>query len=315
MEPDEGKFAEMAKFVRLRRYRESVYCMMIGSYLDESFDTRRSGVYVVGGILAQGVPIFELDRRWEALRKRPDINIKYFKASECERGSGEFAKFCKVPERPTPEERAKLDSISHEFLDLIVNAVLWEGDKHFIVVHGVGIVQQDFYDVIKDPKAKVVLGPSPFRLAYDLAMLQCAWAMKQLGSGWAASFICDADEEHAQAVLPDYLKLREKNPKAAEYMLSFTAEDEKRCEPLQAADAGVYEVRRALNISLKHWRGPLRKQFGILTQSPGVLFLIRHSSKDQLQYIADNNKPGEAFYLDPLMDEEMPESDIKTLGV
>jgi hypothetical protein len=309
--PEEGKFAETAKFIRLRRYQESAYCMMIGSYLDESFDTRASGVYVVGGIMAQGVPIFELDRRWEALRKR--YGIEYFKASECERGSGQFAKFCKIAEKPTPEEKAKLDLISHEFLDLIVNAVLWEGDKHFVVVHGIGIVQADFYEVIKDPKVKAVLGPSPFRLAYDFAMIQCAWAMKQLGPNWGTSFICDADQEHAQAVLPDYFRLKEKNPKAAEYMFSFTAEDEKRCEPLQAADAGVYEVRRALNISLKQWQGPLRKQFGILTQAPGILFLIRHSTKDQLLYIANNNKAGDAFYLDPLMEEEPPEIDITTI--
>lgn len=311
--PTEGKFAEMAKFIRLRRYQESVYCMLIGSYLDESFDTRKSGVYVVGGIMAQSIPIFELDRRWEALRKRPDIDIEYFKASECERGSGQFAKFCKIPEKPTPEERVELDSISHEFLDLIVHAVLWHEHKHHVVVHGIGVVQADFYDVIKDPKAKAVLGPSPFRLAYDLAMVQCAWAMKQMGEGWGASFICDADQEHAQAVLPDYLKLKQKNPKAAEYMFSFTAEDEKKCEPLQAADAGVYEVRRALNISLNHWQGPLRKQFKALSNPSGVLFLIKHTTRKQLVYIANHNNPGEAFYLDDIMEENPPETNIITI--
>jgi|HubBroStandDraft_6_1064221.scaffolds.fasta_scaffold172884_2 hypothetical protein len=243
--------------------------MLIGSYLDESFDKQPSGVYVVGGIMAKGVPIFELDRRWEALRKRPDINIKYFKASECERGSGEFAKFCKMPEKPTPQEKAKLGSISAEFLDLIVNAVMWEGHKHFIVAHGIGIVQADFYEVIKDPKAKAVLGPSPFRLAYDFAMVQCAWAMKQVDPNYATSFICDADQEHAAVVAPEYIKLKEKNPKAAEYMWSFTTEDEKRCEPLQAADAAVYEIRRALNISLKHWQGQLRKQFSQISAGSG----------------------------------------------
>jgi len=54
--------------------------MIIGSYMDESFDSKQSGVFVVGGLLGQGVPFFELERRWEALRKRPDIDIQYFKA-------------------------------------------------------------------------------------------------------------------------------------------------------------------------------------------------------------------------------------------
>ena len=99
--------------------------MLIGAYLDESFDPKRegsyTGTYVVGGVLGRGVPIFELERRWEKLRLRPDIDINYFKASECALAIGEFEKFITSPKTPTPAEGEKLESINLEFLDLITN--------------------------------------------------------------------------------------------------------------------------------------------------------------------------------------------------
>jgi len=65
--------------------------------MDESFDYKQTGTFVVGGILGRGVPIFELERGWEKLLKRPDIDIAYFKASECNNGLGQFAKFVSDP--------------------------------------------------------------------------------------------------------------------------------------------------------------------------------------------------------------------------
>ena len=145
---------------------------MIGSYMDESFDMRRSGIFAVGGLFGRGVPIFELDRRWNALRKRPDIDIAYFKASECEHGTGEFAKFVADKDNITPVERERLDSISHEFLKAIVDP---HNYGNYLILAGLGVIQKDFFDVIKDDNARAVLGDSPYRLAYDLAMIQCAW--------------------------------------------------------------------------------------------------------------------------------------------
>jgi hypothetical protein len=97
--------------------------VMVGSYMDESFDPTQSGIFAVGGILGRGVAIFELERRWEQLFARQDINIAYFKASECQNGKGEFRKFVADPKSITQAERSKLDSISHEFLNLISRPV------------------------------------------------------------------------------------------------------------------------------------------------------------------------------------------------
>lgn len=277
--------------------------------MDESFDPKQRGTFAVGGILGRGVPIFELERRWEKLLNRPDIDIEYFKASECENGKGQFEKFVSDPKNITTAERLRLDSISHEFLRLITKPVPFD-PKHYLCVHGVGVVHKDFYDVIKDKNARAILGDSPYRLAYDFAMIQCAWAMKELGdggTGYGVSFVCDEDEEHSPLASEAYRNLKKTNPNAAEYMGTFSSIDEKKCTPVQAADAVVYEIRRALNLALKQWPGQLRKQFDLLADA-SAMFLITHSNKEQLLHIVSTHTPGEPFQLDSFMDMHLDEN-------
>jgi hypothetical protein len=305
-----GLFEELAKLVRIGRFRESYYAV-IGSYMDESIDPKQVGIFAVGGLLGRGVAIFELERRWEKLRKRSDIGIKYFKASECERGAGEFAKFVADPKNITPEERSRLDAVSHEFLETIVDPRHY---GNYLTIAGVGIVQNAFYDVIQDANARAILGASPYRLGYDLAMIQCAAAMKQLctsddGGSVAChedvSFVCDENEEHSPLACEAYRNLKRTNPVAAQYMATFSSADDKKCEPLQAADAAIFEIRRALNVELGQWKGPLRKQFGVVDDS---MFLIRYANKENLLRIVATNKPGEPLILDAIMEQKLTEN-------
>jgi|SRR5579862_2348173 len=284
--------------------------------MDESFDMKGKGVFAVGGVLGRGVALFELERRWEQLLRRPDIDIEYFKASECERGRGQFAKFISDPSNITPSERSKLDSISHEFLELIIHPVIFDS-KSYLPIQGLGVDQGDFYEVVSGGgKARAVLGESPYRLAYDLAMIQCAWAMKELekeirkdkqakmdssSAREYVSFVCDEDEKHSADAPEAYRDLKKRNPQAAEYMATFSSASDKTCAPLQAADAAVFEVRRALNVALKQWPGTLRKQFNLLADSH-VMFLISHVSKVNLLHIVETHEPHQPFHLDAFMD-------------
>lgn len=234
-----------------------------------------TGAYVVGGLLGRAGAILELERRWEQLRKRPDISIEHFKASECERGSGQFARLVATSRHPTAAERENLNAISHRFLSLITNPVPFDS-THYFCIQGVGVLQKDFYDLINgDKKARGILGESPYRLAYDFAMVQCAWAMKELsseskhGEQYEVSFICDEHKRYGVLAQEGYQCLKANNPEAAKYMGSFEMRDEKKLDPLQAADASAFEVRRALNISLKQCPGALRKQFNLLTDAKG----------------------------------------------
>src|SRR5207248_11009460 len=112
-------------------------------------------------------------------------DLAYFKASQCENGWKEFSKFVSDSKSINANERTVLDSMSLEFLRLITNPVPLD-PTHYLACYGVGVMQEDFYEVIKNPHACAVLGDSPYRLAYDIAFIQCAWLMKQLGEGWGS---------------------------------------------------------------------------------------------------------------------------------
>jgi hypothetical protein len=173
------------------------YSYAFSSYLDESFDMKSAGLFAVGGLIGQGPALFELDRKWEKLCKRHGIG--YFKASECEHGRGEFKKYVKIQGTPRPEEKKALNAFSEQFIRLIL--------AEQVVCHGITVNQSEFYDAIKDPANKAILRDSPYRLAYDLAMVQCAWMMKTLQKDLSetsllgtriknphVSFVCDEHE-------------------------------------------------------------------------------------------------------------------------
>src|SRR5580700_1395156 len=225
-----------------------MFLLVANSYMDESFDPKRAGqargFFVVAGLMGRGWAIFELERNWEKLLTKH--GLVYFKASECELGKKQFLKFVKHSKNISQDEREALDAISLEFIKLIPYPAKVDS-THYLTSSGVAILQEDFYEVIKDQHARAVLGENPYRLAYDLAFVGSAWLMKQMDERWGVSFVCDEHEKYSPLAPDAFRKLKHTNPQAAEYLLSFASIDEKKCAPVQAADALVYEVRRALN--------------------------------------------------------------------
>jgi hypothetical protein len=316
--PYQGIFKSLAQAICLKKARDSMFLTVANSYMDESFDPKHQGQYrgffCVGGMLGRGDFIYELEYRWNQLLKKH--GLAYFKASQCENGWGEFAKFVPDPKNITLAERIILDLIGLEFIGLITNPVPLDA-THYLTCYGVGLMQDDFYDVIKDSHAHAVLGDNPYRLAYDFSFIECSWLMKQLGEGWGAHFVCDEHEIYSPLAPEAYRNLKETNPQAAEYMLSFTSIDEKKCAPVQAADAVVYEIRRALNFQHKKHPdlagGAVRKQFTALTAAHGMAY-IAHTEKAQLEWIAANHQPGEPFKLDEIMNKQLG-ANIDKIGV
>lgn len=256
--------------------------------------------------MGRGVPLFELDRKWEALLHRPDINIEYYKASECESGTGQFAQFVKKPRRPTPNERVRLQAISREFISLIANELL--------VAHGIGVIQHDFYEVIKDDYARSILGDNPFELAYDLTMIQCAWMMKEVEKSktenahpWQTverdrvSFVRDDHEKYAPLSDARYLNLKNTNPEAAKYMATHSIGNDERVFKLQAADAVAYEIRRVLHVALKQKQVPLREQFKVF-RNRSRMAIIQTATKENLLNTVKLHKPGQPLKLNAIME-------------
>jgi len=297
---------ELAQFFSPQRYEE-LYYAMVGCYLDESIDPKQQGIFAVGGILGRGRSIFELDRLWKALHKKPEIDIEYFKDSECKMGRKQFSKSVKDPDSITDIEREKLDEIWKQFLRTMAH----DPQEHSII-YGVGVIQDDFYEVIKDPVARAVLGDSPYWFAYQTAMIEAAFAMKKINTGDHVAFICDEDEEHSPIAYDVYLGLKQKNPNAARYMGHFGTASDHTCEPLQAADAAIYEVRRALQATLGRWKESLkwnqsiRWQFRQLVDQQ-MMWLIQYADKKYLESVVKENKPGEPINLDHYLEQEFNE--------
>jgi hypothetical protein len=290
---------------------QGVFLTVTNSYMDESFDPKRAGkprgFFVVAGLMGRGVPFFALECEWEKLLDK--YGLEYFKAKECENGWKQFAKFVKDPTNISPGERKTLTRISLDFIGVITNPSKFD-PQNYLTACGIGILQEDFYEVIKDVHARAVLGDSPYRLAYDSAFVASAWLMKQLGKGWGVSIVADEHEIHSPLAPEAYRKLKESNPEAAAYLLSLSSMDEKKCIPLQAADAVVYEVRRAFNYKYKVpglGDKQLRRQFQVLADAHAVAY-IAEGRKEQLEWIAANHKPGEPFKLDELMKNELKEN-------
>jgi hypothetical protein len=286
---------------------------MMGCYLDESADPKfkgkPQGIFAVGGLLGRGWAIFELERRWKMLRECREIDIEYFKASECERGSGQFAKLVAAPGTVTANERQVLDAIWDRFLDLIIGRL-----PEVPVVIGMGVKQEDFYEVIQDQQAKAILGDTPYWFAYQATMIEAAYTMKALEAQSAAgrvsrhkelvAFVCDEHKEYSPIAEAVYHKLKEKNPTAAQYMGSFTSADDVIVQSLQAADAAVFEVRSVQNTLLGLWAKSERWQFRKLKPR---LWLMQYADKKYLESVVEDNTPGEPLNLDHFMEQTFDE--------
>ena len=135
--------------------------------------------------------------------------------------------------------------------------------------------------------------------------------MKTINTGDSAAFVCDQDEEHSPIAGDVYREVREKNPKSARYMGSFSTTSDHLCEPLQAADAAIYEVRRALHTSLGKWKdlkwdNALRWQFKKLRDLKRV-WMIQYADKKYLEAVVEENTPGQPLNLDHFLEQEVLE--------
>src|ERR1700730_15779585 len=81
------------------------------------------------------------------------------------------------------------------------------------------------------------------------------------------SILRDDHQRYAPLAQARYLNLKDKNPEADKYLATHSIGDDKKICTLQAADAAIYEIRRALHIAQKQKREPLRGQFDIFRNS------------------------------------------------
>ena len=209
---------------------------MIVCYLDESSDSQGKDLLTVAGFMQHGVNWFHLAWLWNRILKRPEINIPYFRASDCLNVSGVFSKFRSSPAVPSPEDRARCSEIRSALLEAIKEC--------FLVGSSISVVLPDYHDVYQNnPDAKRCFNRDPFFTALQQEMIITALGVRELYPNEVVAFVYDERKELSNKIERVYSELKEKNPVWEKHLGSLSHADDKLSPALQAADLLGSEAR------------------------------------------------------------------------
>ena len=214
-------------------------------YLDESTDEGSlEFCYTVAGWLGADDAFLELDFKWgDFLRKN---GIAYFKASECEGGLEEFAKFRDDPEdmtRPlSGKEKGDLTAIKIQAIDAIVG-------QRDIFGLGTVLMLPDYARIKNEFAPRLLL--TPYFLCGQLTLVAAGFMMNawndpnpQLSALLRPIF--DSHEIYSGRAKEVFDSFKEKNPRSSACMLPPHYESDLEYRALQVADVLAYEARRLL---------------------------------------------------------------------
>jgi hypothetical protein len=198
--------------------------------LDESADKERRHVFVVAGYIARQREWTEIERKWQLRLEKEDdpYPMKYFKNSECQRLSGEFARFRDERKYPKPKGKIAANQIRDDLLDILKGAAA-SGIA-------VGVLLKDYRAIRKNARARRVLPKDVYLTAYLEIIIQIAGDLRdEMPSTETVAFLVD-DHNSAPTLVGLYPELKRHNPLCAVWMGSIMAMDDKRSPALQAAD-------------------------------------------------------------------------------
>ena len=185
---------------------------MYAAYLDESFDSRNAGVYVVAGVLGDGWDVLKGERLWADMLR--NYNFKVFKAS-------------RLKSRP---------QVVADFARVIVDSGL--------IACGVIGDQSEVLRALEGTTLHALYRRSPYMLLYHQIFVNIAMDMRK-GKAWShVSFVCDENGVYCDLIPSAYKELCKLNPLSAPYMGSCTMMSDEACIPLQMADLIASEIRR-----------------------------------------------------------------------
>jgi hypothetical protein len=233
--------------------------------------------------------------------------LKYYKASECENGLGEFAQYRDDPSNRKselkPNERARLREIKTQFVDAIC--------KHHDDLQGYGaaINTKDFDRIVaEDPVARKIFLTKPYYIAAQLCLVAAAMPVREANTRRSANHrielrpIFDSNEECSGIAKQVFENFRKKNPRASEVLLPPAFGDDVATTPLQVADMLAYEVRKQLTRQIKAPEDDCMR-VPLLRLRPAVYRIFKLDYKN-LKVIADHQVP-DKISIPRLMPEEL----------
>src|SRR6267142_830727 len=249
--------------------------------LDESADRERKHVFVVAGYLARQREWTEIERQW-MLRLERENNpqpMKYFKSSECQRLTGEFARFRDKHKYPPPQGRIAANNVRDDLLGIMKSSRA--------VGFSVGVLLKDYRSIRRNARAKKVLPADPYLETYFQSMIQIAGDLiDEMPKTETVAFLCDSHNLAAK-LLTHYPDLKKYNPLCAEWMGTLTPMDDKDSPALQAGDLLAAKCKDVLAELVKTPnKRTLRDTFKARV---GSEVAVRYMNKKFLQLLVDAN--------------------------
>lgn len=257
------------------------------AYFDESDDNERA--YAVAGFIGHQHDCVHFDLAWKD-RILDKYGLEYFKASELNAGTEQFAKFRDDPNNVkalfSPREKDFFNRIKAESIDII---------NEFDLLVGVGAVLDwaDYDRIVTEWEVRGRVVPAPYFFCAQLVMMECGLMMNQLNSTTSSSQqglvrpVFDSHEEYEGRAKRLYNEFVQKNPLSAKSLLPPHYEDERDYLMLQAADNLAYECRRLL-ITEDYAHLPERKAMTRLKERVARIYKLNYEG---LNVILRTNNP------------------------
>jgi len=260
---------------------------LIAAYFDESSDAKAERVFTLGAYTALTRDwVHDFEPPWEELLKKH--NLDYFRAVDCENGTGPFEQFRANP-FPLPlttEDKAKLSQIKTEFVDLALSLRYMWG-------LGVNVFVDDLRSLLRsEPKAEAVLGTEPYLIGYQLLLSKIGLVAKAFNDAQkkgfrrhVVGFVFDENKDMKSRAKLEYERFQARSPESSTWMASLTFADDRRVLELQAADNLAFEVRK----NCFNRRFDTRKERVALTRLKDRIGIIYDLDLRSLKVLLDHN--------------------------
>lgn len=217
------------------------------AYFDESGDSDRA--YAMAGFMGGQHDCVHLDLAWRE-RILEKWNLEYFKASELESGTGQFAQYRDNPQNLdaafSQREKDLFRQIKTESIDLILDV------GEYLVGFGVVLVLPDYYRISEECRALGKIVPAPYFFCSNLMLMESGVIMNEINQSAAPMNrglvrpVFDSHEEYSGRAKAGFDDFCATNPLCSQYLLPPYYENDQQYLVLQAADNLAYECRRLL---------------------------------------------------------------------
>jgi len=262
---------------------------------DESYDENQK-VFAVGGYLGRNEDWLELEPNIQQFLDKH--NLRYFKASECEFGRGEFLQLRDNPNEPnlplTPAEKTRLKATKTEFVSITNSCNIW----------GIGatVLLEHFKSVLLEkPQASPVLSEHPYFLCFQAVIAEVAAQVNEVnhklnfprGSrAEMVAFVFDENGEPSGKAKEIYDGFQLKNPDSSECMGSLSYASDLKFVLLQAADNFAYETMKGL-LNSRYDKGRVERK--AMTRLKEKTWKIYVFDKPSLEMVVEHNLRREAI--------------------